>query len=928
MKFALALLALVATASAKIEIPNFGRGELHKDIQEFLDLMPVDEIVAITLKYLSEDAEFQQIVEYLQGKEFKDLVSTVEALPEIKKLMDYIHHAGIDIYLMINKLNDRLGLPHLVPPKDLVLRNYATGGLRGYLDEIEAILPIEKIKALYEKKLKESKAFKDFVDQLKSKNFQEIVNKVYANPTVQKILKDLKARGVDLKLIRELLRLILGIVIPVPPRFCLFIANTMKFTLALFAVLAVIGLSQTHKLPNFGKGPLHEDIQDILDLVPMGEIVTVTLDYMSKDAQFQEVIEFLSTSTVLKDLTVDVEAIPEVINLLNFLQKEGVDIYFVINSINKAFGIKELVPPASNVYSMVPMKRTGGVAGYFKDIKKFFNYDSFIRIYVQKLDTSPAFGRFVRELKSNNFQQVVNKVYLSKPFQIIANGFKNYGVNLQIIADIMRIVLGITVPNTPQQSTFVFERTLIEELGDFMKLIPLDKFVDTAIEYFTKDQKVRSAFAYTLTSEFHELLRDVETLKEHQTVVIYLEKQGFHVIEGIQEFHKVIGMDKYVPPKIQNILKSQIGVQKVGDGMRAMFEDLGALVPTEKTQALYDEKMKTRNAFSEFVEKITSPEIKKDLCDLYAQSAHQKLLTNCMEHGLDLKAMSEFSRKLIPIPIPTPSKCVACQHKYRKMKLILALFAALAIIGLGQTYKLPDLGEDSLHEDVQKILDLYRQSVSGIGVPKTPQSNFVFERSLEEEMLDFMNLLPMEEFLQTLLEYITKDQKVQEALEYVFTPEFHDLLRSVEALKEFQNLVIYLEKSGLPVIEIIQKFHEAIGMEKYVPPKIDDTFESQIGVQKVGDGMGAMFKDLGDLVPTKKTQALYDEKMKTRNAFSDFVKVVTSAEMEKLLYNLATQPNYQKLVSTCLEHGLDFKAMREFSKKLIPIPIPIPSEDS
>lgn len=217
MKFALVVLALVATASArKVEIPNLGRGELHKDLQEFLDLVPVDQIVALTLKYMAEDREFQNMIRYFQSEEFRSLVADIEALPEIRKLMDYIHHAGVDIYYLVNKLNDRLKLPRLTPPATFLAENdiQITGGIRGYINDVKALLPLQKFKELYKRKLATSKAFRDFVDQLKSENFQKIVNAVYANPKFQALLAKARKAGVDLILIKDLLETILGIKVP------------------------------------------------------------------------------------------------------------------------------------------------------------------------------------------------------------------------------------------------------------------------------------------------------------------------------------------------------------------------------------------------------------------------------------------------------------------------------------------------------------------------------------------------------------------------------------------------------------------------------------------------------------------------------------------------------------------------------------------
>lgn len=214
MKFALVLLAFVATASAKIELPNFGRGELYKDIQEFLDLMPVEQIFDITIQYYTQDAEFQKMIQYFKSEGFKQLVKDVEALPEIKVLMDYIHNAGIDIYKMVNLMNSALGLPPLTPPNYYVADVQITGGVKGYVQDILAVLPKQQLQNLYDKKLKTSKAFADFIKQLQSDNFQQIVNKVYTNPKFQEFLAHARNSGIDLLVIKNLLEILWGIRIP------------------------------------------------------------------------------------------------------------------------------------------------------------------------------------------------------------------------------------------------------------------------------------------------------------------------------------------------------------------------------------------------------------------------------------------------------------------------------------------------------------------------------------------------------------------------------------------------------------------------------------------------------------------------------------------------------------------------------------------
>ncbi|KAH0946511.1 hypothetical protein HN011_003680 [Eciton burchellii] len=426
----------------------------------------------------------------------------------------------------------------------------------------------------------------------------------------------------------------------------------MRSMLALIAALAIIGPGQvqaeslidTEYLP--GKGPLHNDIQDFLDLIPVTRIYKIALDYLAHDPEVQAAFKYLRTTTIIKDFLVDFEVIPEVINLLNYLQKEGVDIYAVLNKVNKRFGVKELVPP-SIPYTYSKIMRTGGLKGFFKDIIKQFKYDHYITVYAKKMRNSPAFVAFIDQLKSDNFQQIVNKVFQIKSFQITLNSLRNNGVNLQIVADIMLIVLGIDVPRVPHYS-YSTERTLDEEFLDFWELIPVDKYLEIILTYFEKDQQVQNAIQFMYMSEFHSLLRAVEALKEHQALVIYLHKAGFNMSVYIQSFHMSIGMEKYVPPKeIENIFRSEIGVQSVDGGTKAMLEDLYAILPLIEIDNLHQYKLRTSKVFFNFITMLTSPEMQKITNNLKTHETYKEFNRKSEEKGLLLRDIMTLFFRMI-----------------------------------------------------------------------------------------------------------------------------------------------------------------------------------------------------------------------------------------------------------------------------------------
>ncbi|XP_014605826.1 PREDICTED: uncharacterized protein LOC106787725 [Polistes canadensis] len=213
MKFAIALIAIVAAASAW-KVPNLGRGELYKDLQEFVDLVPTEKLVQLLVQYAAEDAEVQKGLQYVQTDDFKQLVQENEQIPEVMAFYNYVYNAGVDIYYLLNRLHDYIHLPKLTPPSSYY---GITGGYKGLVADVKALMPNDQLKVLYQKKLQSSSAFKELVQHLSSKEFQTIVNTLYANQRFQHILKRANESGLDINAVREVIQTVLGLNIPKYP---------------------------------------------------------------------------------------------------------------------------------------------------------------------------------------------------------------------------------------------------------------------------------------------------------------------------------------------------------------------------------------------------------------------------------------------------------------------------------------------------------------------------------------------------------------------------------------------------------------------------------------------------------------------------------------------------------------------------------------
>ncbi|XP_055545049.1 protein G12-like [Wyeomyia smithii] len=191
MKSTLALIALVAISSVSaVPAP---RG-LKEDFEDFLALVPVDELSKLALDYYLHDKEVQDAFAYLQGEEFSAVWDQLFAVNEVRDLLKYLEDAGLPVYDALNFVADFFGLNH-VKPMVRTIRSLRTGGLSGFLDEAFVLLPTDKLKALFEEKLQTSPEFKALFDKLQHTDFQKLVDFYNNSKEVQSLFQ--KLRGID-----------------------------------------------------------------------------------------------------------------------------------------------------------------------------------------------------------------------------------------------------------------------------------------------------------------------------------------------------------------------------------------------------------------------------------------------------------------------------------------------------------------------------------------------------------------------------------------------------------------------------------------------------------------------------------------------------------------------------------------------------------
>ena len=180
---------------------------MDDDLQDFLKLIPIDKIKEIVLDYVLNDPEVQSLLAYAQSEDFKNLVLRVEAIPGYIDFINYLEDSGVHAYAYINSIHEIVGLPPL--ERQFLLRRGT--GLRGMIDDIISILPLDDLRALFDEKLATSPDFQNLVKRVQSPEFQALLDQLRNDPEYQNVLKDLKSRGIDVDKVIELLRSLFGV---------------------------------------------------------------------------------------------------------------------------------------------------------------------------------------------------------------------------------------------------------------------------------------------------------------------------------------------------------------------------------------------------------------------------------------------------------------------------------------------------------------------------------------------------------------------------------------------------------------------------------------------------------------------------------------------------------------------------------------------
>uniref|UniRef100_A0A6V7I5S7 Protein G12 n=1 Tax=Bracon brevicornis TaxID=1563983 RepID=A0A6V7I5S7_9HYME len=797
MKYSLVFLLVLGLTGSLNSSPIHTRS-LEDDLDDFLELLPIEDILPVVQEYLENDEEVKHAVEYVKSENFKKLLQEVESIEDVVEFFKYLDESGLRVFELIDKLHEAIGLPPLRPVK----RATITGGMAGLVGDIKGILPLEEIKALYYEKLETSKDFKNLVDRLSSPKLQALVDKLAANKEVQHIVETLKEHGVHVQAFFDLVAKIFGIKFP------------------------------EHRIFRSARS-LADDLDDFLGLLPVEDILPLVQEYLENDEEVKHAVEYVKSEN-FKKLLQEIESIDDVVEFLKYLEESGLEVIELIEKLHEAIGL----PP------MRPVERatiTGGMAGLVGDIKGLLPLEEIKALYYEKLETSVDFKNLVDRLSSPKLQALVDKLAANKEVQHIVETLKEHGVHVQAFFDLLAKIFGIKFP---EHKIFRSARSLADDFEDFLALVPQDKILPIVADYMENDAEVQHVFEYIQSEDFKKLVTEVESIEDVLAFYDYLQESGLDVYDAVNQLHEAMGL----PPLNHKVMRRSLSkdLKRRTGGVKGLIEDIKAVLPLDKFKDLYHEKMVSSPEFKELVERLRSPKLQAIVDRLFQNEVFLHIIETAKGHGIHVDAVADLLSTIFGLKFPG--------HRQ--------LFNA---------------------------------------------------RGLEDDLADFVALIPKEEALELLYQYLDQDKEVQEVLEYVESAEFRTLVKMVENIDDVINFYDYLQESGLDVYAAVNALHELIGL----PP-----LHHKRSVSRITGGVNGLIQDLKAILPIDKIKALYHEKLETSPEFKHLVERLHSPKFQAVVDTLLANEEFQEILNFAKAAGINVQAVADLLSKLFGLEFP------
>jgi hypothetical protein len=352
---------------------------LVDDIDDFLNLIDLDQIDALLKDNLQDNGDIIEIATYMKGDEWAGLVAYVRDHPGWIKLKDWLISKDIAVDDIISEVHDYIQNAEL---------GTASGDrdVNTFLTDLEALIPVDDLLSLAVTKLISSPDFQDLFNRVKSEDTHKLVDDVLSLDEVKADIARLTEMGVDVQGILE----------------------------------TVYGLLEWGAPPKDVKKSgrtLDDDLQEFIDLLPLEDIETIVNDHLQTDAAFFAAVLYLRWT----ELVDTISAKPAVQKLIQYLNDAGLPVDDILAWIDNL--MKDSVCGClTEAASLRPL---------LDEVEAILPRDDLLRLVIDKFQNSPDFQALYVEVSSEEAHILVDEVRALDEVQRLAQRLVDMGVMVE-----------------------------------------------------------------------------------------------------------------------------------------------------------------------------------------------------------------------------------------------------------------------------------------------------------------------------------------------------------------------------------------------------------------------------------------------------------------------------------------------------------------
>ena len=197
-------------------------GNLQNDLNDFLNIIPVDDIRNLTKFFYANDAEMRESYDYLRDDGYKLVVENLSKLSLVKKFTTFLNDTGVNFAELVKRVEKivltseeeksivgncwRLidsvaaigaNLIHLILFfsffSQLVNENDEDnmGGMNAFFTEALSLIPQDEVLSLFFAKMEESNAFSTFLEKLNASDYENLTESLKVRKAL--VTKDLSS---------------------------------------------------------------------------------------------------------------------------------------------------------------------------------------------------------------------------------------------------------------------------------------------------------------------------------------------------------------------------------------------------------------------------------------------------------------------------------------------------------------------------------------------------------------------------------------------------------------------------------------------------------------------------------------------------------------------------------------------------------------